>query len=732
MRPIVCMTGGIHRLVANARVAQHSLALPVWVPHSKMHVRFASHEASERRKTLGRLALAPPRYPPKEAPEPIVFDEPAVPFPHRAANQQAAFYRSSRVASYVLAAAIVLGGTAYFGSHALSADDGSPKDRSPPSTLESLYMELKKGLSDSNASQTAQFMVLALKRSTIIIKAVALCVLDYRRTLNAKYASKEEENESLRECHLRSAQRLLEALQANGGLYIKLGQHLSSVILLPPEWTATMRPLQDQNEPTPLPDLEIMFHNETGKTFEEAFSWMDEKPLGVASLAQVHRACDRETGQVLAVKMLHPNVERFSDIDMRMVTILVRWVKRMFPQFSFEWLADEMNKNLPLELDFRHEAGNSLRAQKDFAQYKSTCVYFPKVPWVHKRVMAMEFVNGHRPDDLVYLAEHKIDRNRVSQELSRIFAQMLYMHGFFHADPHGGNVLIRPRQPGSRSSENFEIVLLDHGLYFAIDEELRANYARFWLSLLSRTTPKVTQERRKYAKLIGNIGDDLYPVLESAITGRSGLEGSDNNNPSGVKGRPRKSSLLDLDSNTNISDEEKDHIRKTVLEKEGLLLDVMELLRRVPRVMLMVLKINDLTRGLDAHLHTTHGTARPFIITARYCALAARRNDKEKLAQCRREHGVSLHWLRDNIVSWWNYVYFNHGLMLLERLSDIKARIAKYALYARAMFSDGFDTRAAHLAATGVSAQEHEEQRDREASEKAKRALRSDASSSTA
>jgi len=162
------------------------------------------------------------------------------------------------------------------------------------------------------------------------------------------------------------------------------------------------------------------------------------------------------------------------------------------------------------------------------------------------------------------------------------------------------------------------------------------------------------------------------------------------------------------------------------------LLDVMELLRRVPRVMLMVLKINDLTRGLDAHLHTTHGTVRPFIITARYCALAARRNDKEKLAQCRREHGVSLHWLRDNIVSWWNYVYFNHGLMLLERLSDIKARIAKYTLYARAMFSDGFDTRAAHLAATGVSAQEHEEQRDREASEKAKRALRSDASSSTA
>jgi len=408
----------------------------------------------------------------------------------------------------------------------------------------------------------------------------------------------------------------------------------------------------------------------------------------------------------------------------------VHWVKRVFPQFAFDWLADEMNKNLPLELDFRHEAGNSLRAQKDFAQYKSTCVYFPKVPWVHKRVMAMEFVKGQRPDNLAFLAEHHIDRNRVSQELARIFSQMLYMHGFFHADPHGGNVLIRPRQPGSRSAENFEIVLLDHGLYFEIDEELRANYARFWLSLISRSSPKVTRERRKYARLVGNIDDDLYPVLESAITGRSGLEGSDNKNPTGVKGKQRKSSLLDLDSSSRLSDDEKDHIRKTVMEKEGLLVDVMALLRRVPRAMLMVLKINDLTRALDANLHTTHGSARPFIITARYCAMAARRDDKERLTARRRSEGISFGFVKSFLSSCWNYVYFYHGLMFLERFSDIKAYFGTWALYIRAMLSDGrFDTRAAHLAASGVFAQEEEQEKEREAGERAKLALKSDASS---
>ncbi|KAL4402375.1 hypothetical protein ACI68E_000140 [Malassezia pachydermatis] len=715
---MLSLTGRVRHALAGGR---HS-----WMGSAKYAVPVAygsrsfSISAYVAENTRARPRTPPPRYPPREAPEPILFDEPAIPHPHRAANQNAAFRRGTRFVGIGGAIILVVGGIAYVGWNSIQADTNTPSG--PLASLESLYSDLKKAVSESQ--DTAQFMLLSLKRSTVIVKAVALSVWDYRRVLNAKYATKEEENESLRLCHLRSAQRVLVALQSNGGLYIKLGQHLSSVILLPPEWTDTMRPLQDQNEPTPLPELEALFKEETGKSFDEAFAWMDPKPLGVASLAQVHRACDRETGQVLAVKMLHPNVERFSDVDMRMVTVLVHWVKRVFPQFAFDWLADEMNKNMPLELDFRHEAGNSMRAQEDFKQYKHTAVYFPQVPWVHKRVMAMEFIEGCRPDDLAFLAKHKIDRNRVSQQLSRIFAQMLYMHGFFHADPHAGNLLIRPKpSSGSRSPENFEIVLLDHGLYFEIDEELRANYARFWLTLLSRTTPHISRERRKYAKLIGNIDDDLYPVLESAITGRSGLQGSDEKNPHGVNGRERMSSLLDTDSGTTITKEEQDHIRKTVLEKEGIIINVMELLRRVPRAMLMVLKINDLTRSLDAHLHTTHGPARPFIITARYCALAVRQSDEKILRDRRRLEGLSFRLFKDYLWSWWNYVYFYDGLMLLERLSDIKARVRKCALYLGAMFSDGFDPKAAEMAAAGIAEQVKSEQEVRRARDEAMHAL---------
>lgn len=85
----------------------------------------------------------------------------------------------------------------------------------------------------------------------------------------------------------------------------------------------------------------------------------------------------------------------------------------------------------------------------------------------------------------------------------------------FHADPHQGNILIRPKALTSSSPFNFDCVLLDHGQYFDVPEDLRVNYARLWLALIARSSPKINLERRKYAKLVGNIDDDLVSVIWS-------------------------------------------------------------------------------------------------------------------------------------------------------------------------------------------------------------------------
>lgn len=134
--------------------------------------------------------------------------------------------------------------------------------------------------------------------------------------------------------------------------------------------------------------------------------------------------------------------------------------------------------------------------------------------------------------------------------------------------------MIRKKAPTSSSPFNFDVCLLDHGQYFDIPDDLRVNYARFWLSLIRRSSPKTTQERKKWAKAVGNIEDDMYPILESAITGQVNMADAEPDAGSGA----RPSSLLEAGSEDNVR-----KLRNAMMEREGLILSIFELLRTVPR-----------------------------------------------------------------------------------------------------------------------------------------------------
>lgn len=194
-----------------------------------------------------------------------------------------------------------------------------------------------------------------------------------------------------------------------------------------------MRPLQDQCNPTPLPDISELFLSDVGRSIDDLFSTFDPKPIGVASLAQVHIATDRATGKKVAVKIMHPELEEFAAVDMKTTTFSLKIIKTIFPAFEFEWLGQEMEENLPLEMDFVHEAANAERCRKDFKDLPETTCVIPEVLWAKKRVLVMEFIEGGRVDNLEYLAQHNIDKNKVSQELARIFSQMLYLNGYVYS-----------------------------------------------------------------------------------------------------------------------------------------------------------------------------------------------------------------------------------------------------------------------------------------------------------
>lgn len=371
--------------------------------------------------------------------------------------------------------------------------------------------------------------------------------------------------------------------------------------LLPLEWTTTFIPLQDRCPVSSFESIRDMFKSDTGQELLEYFSEFAPEPIGAASLAQVHLATVRETGQKVAVKVQHPHLAEWAPLDLNLTKFSFSMLKRFFPEYDLSWLSDEMEQSLPVELNFEREAENALRTKEHFSHLPELPLVVPDVVWAKERILVMAFEAGHRLDDLEYIDANGIDRDEVSATLSRIFNEMIFSPGApLHCDPHGGNIAIRKNNRRRRGA-NFDVVLYDHGLYRDIPLELRRSYAKMWLAVIDGDM----QRMRKYAKEVANIDDNQFELFASAITGRDFSILSGGADVSGGISAPRTTG-------------EKENITGAL--QEGLLSELVQMLGQVPRIILLILKTNDLTRALDESLHTRQGPERTFLILARYCS----------------------------------------------------------------------------------------------------------------
>ncbi|KAF9880890.1 ubiquinone biosynthesis [Colletotrichum karsti] len=456
----------------------------------------------------------------------------------------------------------------------------------------------------------------AAERAGRVAAALAVCINDYRTTLNQQEKIEDPEVQSriLKDCHQRCADRTLKVLEKNGGIFIKLGQHLSAMnYLLPSEWTNTFIPLQDKCPVSSFESIEEMFRADTGKELWDYFSEFSTEPIGAASLAQVHIATVKETGMKVAVKVQHPSLGQWAPLDLALTRFTFSTLKRFFPEYDLEWLSSEMDVSLPKELDFREEAYNANRTKEHFAKLPEHPLVVPEVLWAKQRILVMEQESGARLDDLDYLDANGIDRDEVSACLARIFNEMIFGHDApLHCDPHGGNLAIRKNESrrGLRGGHNFDIILYDHGLYRDIPRDLQRSYAKMWLAVIDGDMKRM----RKYAKEVANINDDQFPLFASAITGRDW-------------------SVLNSEGSVlqTRTDDEKKEMGDAL--QEGLLADLVQLLGQVPRIILLILKTNDLTRSLDENLHTRQGPILSFMILARYCTRTVFEEQLEDLRQ---------------------------------------------------------------------------------------------------
>ena len=394
--------------------------------------------------------------------------------------------------------------------------------------------------------------------------------------------------------HLRAAKWLLWLFQLNGGIYIKLGQHLATLdFILPTEYTQTLSVLFNKAPQSTADEIEKVIVEELGgHSLKDHFDEFDYPPIGAASLAQVHKARLRGSGDVVAVKVQHERLKGFADVDIVTAAVLVKAVKAVFPQFEFTWLAEELRENLPRELNFLIEGHNAERTGRNFSN--SGLFRVPKIYWAQtgKRVLTMEYCTGDRVNDVDNLAAKGISLRQVSDRLTKAYSEMIFVHGFVHCDPHPGNILV---------DKHGELVLLDHGLYKELSHDFRLSYARLWKALVDGDERAIELE----SKALG--GGSAHRLFSSILTHRSWDK---------VKGRslnqPR--TLAEIEA---IRGKFPEYFEKIAL-----------ILASVPRPLLLLLKTNDLLRCIDRTLlgDNTSGT-RSFLIMARYCSWAIFEDD---------------------------------------------------------------------------------------------------------
>ncbi|XP_032997853.1 aarF domain-containing protein kinase 1 isoform X4 [Lacerta agilis] len=410
--------------------------------------------------------------------------------------------------------------------------------------------------------------------------------------------------------HLRSAERLRDLCCANRGTFIKVGQHLGALdYLLPEEYTRTLKVLHSQAPQSTRQEIEQVILEDLGKGINELFISFEDAPLGAASLAQVHKAVLQD-GRTVAVKVQHPKVQTQSSKDILLMEVLVSAVKQIFPDFEFMWLVEESKKNLPLELDFLNEGRNAEKVAHMLRNFDFLKI--PKIYWElsTKRVLFMEFMEGGQVNDKAYMERNCINVNEISYNLGKMYSEMIFVNGFVHCDPHPGNVLVKK----CPSTGKTHIILLDHGLYQVLSENFRLDYCRLWQALIKSDMKRV----QKYSRRLG--AGDLYPLFACMLTARSWESVN-----RGIDRLP-VTKQEDVEIRTNAA---------------MYLPQITKLLNSVPRQMLLLLKTNDLLRGIESALQT-RASASSFLNMSRCCIRAVSMHQRSKSDSLYRKAQISI------------------------------------------------------------------------------------------
>ena len=273
------------------------------------------------------------------------------------------------------------------------------------------------------------------------------------------------------------AEALAAELERRGPTFIKLAQLLSTrADLLPPAYVEALSRLQDDCDPMPFADVTRVVEAELGVALGDVYDDFDPEPLAAASLGQVHRARLRN-GRAVAVKVQRPDLETRIDDDLRAIAEIAGLADRHTEtgkRFGFGPMVEEFRRSMLGELDYRREAGNLERLGRNLAGFERIVVPQPVRELTTARVLTMDFVGGRKVTSIGALGRLEIDGRALADDLFGAYLKQVLDDGFFHADPHPGNVFV---------TDDGRLGLLDLGMVARVPADAQDQLVKLLLAV---------------------------------------------------------------------------------------------------------------------------------------------------------------------------------------------------------------------------------------------------------
>jgi predicted unusual protein kinase regulating ubiquinone biosynthesis (AarF/ABC1/UbiB family) len=311
-------------------------------------------------------------------------------------------------------------------------------------------------------------------------KDMALLLMRYGRADLVRSAGLEEAIEGSQpavQVDPAKLEELAADVERMGPTFIKLAQLLSTrADLLPQPYIEALTRLQDKVEPFPFTEVEQIVASELGVRISKAFSRFDSKPIAAASLGQVHRAALRD-GREVVVKVQRPGIREEMSKDMDVLSDMSAFLDSHTEagrKYEFTPLLEEFRKNLLRELDYRLEARNLVIFANNLREFDRIIVPQPVEDYTTSRVLTMDYISGKKITSLSPLAKIDLDGYQLAEHLFQAYLQQILIDGFFHADPHPGNVFL---------TDDRRIALIDLGMVARVAPRPQENLIQLLLAI---------------------------------------------------------------------------------------------------------------------------------------------------------------------------------------------------------------------------------------------------------